>query len=85
MLFYSNRFAKRHNSPTLGNETELMVEAVGFKSLDELIDATVPKEIRRKVGWNYGCSHKGFTLYVCASGSFSTGRALESLVGHHSF
>jgi len=44
----SDGFAKRHNSPTLGNETELMVETVGFKSLDELIDATVPKEIRRK-------------------------------------
>ncbi|KAL5728799.1 glycine dehydrogenase (aminomethyl-transferring) [Ranunculus cassubicifolius] len=41
----SDTFARRHNSATLDEQT-LMAESIGFKSLDSLIDATVPKSIR---------------------------------------
>ena len=46
-------FERRHNSIT-PSELEDMLRVVGFKSLDALIDATVPADIRREVrapGW----------------------------------
>lgn len=42
----SDTFQRRHNSPTL-EEQKTMAEACGFESIDALIDATVPKSIRR--------------------------------------
>ena len=41
-------FERRHNSIT-PVELEQMLSVVGFKSLDALIDATVPANIRRQV------------------------------------
>ncbi|MEO8193911.1 MAG: aminomethyl-transferring glycine dehydrogenase [Gemmatimonadales bacterium] len=38
-------FVPRHIGPT-ANDIKKMVEAVGFRSLDELIDATIPEKIR---------------------------------------
>ena len=46
-------FVPRHNSTT-GAEIDAMVAATGFKSLDDLIDATVPAAIRRKDGMKMG-------------------------------
>jgi glycine dehydrogenase len=40
-------FERRHNSITPEEETE-MAKVCGFKSMDELIDATVPSNIRRE-------------------------------------
>ncbi|KAK9846586.1 hypothetical protein WJX81_007159 [Elliptochloris bilobata] len=42
----SDTFAPRHNSGTVTEVAE-MVAATGFESLDALVDATVPKAIRR--------------------------------------
>jgi len=42
----SDGFVRRHNSPMLGTETQEMCEAIGVKSIDELIDKTVPTAIR---------------------------------------
>ena len=42
----SCRFAPRHNSGTK-QEVDEMVKLTGFDTLDALIDATVPKAIRR--------------------------------------
>src|SRR6266849_9541399 len=41
----SSEFARRHIGPS-ENETAEMLRAVGFDSLDALVDATVPKNIR---------------------------------------
>ncbi|KAL8054381.1 hypothetical protein ABFX02_05G133800 [Erythranthe guttata] len=41
----SDTFPRRHNSATPEDQSK-MAEFVGFKTLDELIDATVPKSIR---------------------------------------
>jgi glycine dehydrogenase len=41
----TNNFIKRHNGPRQA-ETASMLEAIGVKSLDQLIDETVPKGIR---------------------------------------
>ena len=41
-------FERRHNSIPPAEMKE-MLQAIGFPSLDALIDATVPKNIRRKV------------------------------------
>ena len=43
----------RHNSSTTA-EIDAMVAATGFKSMDALIDATVPEAIRRKDGMLMG-------------------------------
>ncbi|XP_024367900.1 glycine dehydrogenase (decarboxylating) A, mitochondrial [Physcomitrium patens] len=42
----SDTFQRRHNSPTL-EEQKMMAQACGFDSMDAMIDATVPKSIRR--------------------------------------
>lgn len=54
------RFAHRHNSASEEDVAE-MVKVTGFGSLDELIDATVPKAIRRKELMDLGKYTKGFT------------------------
>jgi len=41
-------FERRHNSIT-PVELEQMLSVLGYKSLDALIDATVPADIRREV------------------------------------
>lgn len=38
-----------------------MVKTTGFASVDALIDATVPKAIRRTDGMNLGIYNEGFT------------------------
>ena len=45
LLWHSNSFPRRHNSASSA-DVESMVAACGFKSLDALIDATVPAAIR---------------------------------------
>ena len=40
-----NQFSERHIGPTQ-NEQELMLEKIGLSSFDELIDTTIPKNIR---------------------------------------
>ena len=54
------RFQPRHNSGTPAEIAE-MVKATGFASVDALIDATVPKAIRRKDGMDLGIYNEGFT------------------------
>jgi len=43
----TNNFIKRHNGPK-DNEVKEMLQAIGFNSLDELIENTVPSSIRKK-------------------------------------
>ncbi|MFZ4521017.1 MAG: aminomethyl-transferring glycine dehydrogenase, partial [Bacteroidales bacterium] len=43
----NNNFARRHNGP-FGDEINKMLEKIGVKSIDELIDQTVPSTIRMK-------------------------------------
>src|SRR5438046_600798 len=44
-LKHPDRFVRRHIGPDVAEQKE-MLETLGHKSLDELIDATVPKGIR---------------------------------------
>jgi glycine dehydrogenase len=43
----TNNFVCRHNGPT-GHETEQMLAKIGVKSLDQLMDETIPPAIRMK-------------------------------------
>lgn len=54
------RFAPRHNSASEADVKE-MVSVVGFNSLDELIDATVPEAIRRHDRMDLGKYTDGLT------------------------
>ena len=42
----TNNFTKRHNGPK-DNEVKEMLQTIGFNSLDELIENTVPGSIRK--------------------------------------
>lgn len=55
-----NRFSPRHNSVTPAEEAE-MIAALGFSSLDELIDATVPSSIRADKPLDLGEYSEGYT------------------------
>ncbi|WIA42495.1 hypothetical protein OEZ86_008483 [Tetradesmus obliquus] len=56
----SDNFVPRHNSTTLEEEAA-MVQATGFASMDALIDATVPKSIRRGDAMDMGIYSEGMT------------------------
>ena len=56
----THRFSPRHNSLTPAEEAE-MVAALGFGSLDELIDATVPASIRADKPLDLGEYSEGYT------------------------
>ena len=42
---HPDQFVRRHIGPNV-SETRAMLALLGFKNLDELIDAAVPKKIR---------------------------------------
>lgn len=56
----SCRFAFRHNSASEEDVAD-MVKVTGFGSINELVDATVPKAIRRKELMDMGKYTNGFT------------------------
>jgi glycine dehydrogenase len=45
LFAHPDQFVRRHNGPNF-QETAEMLDQVGFKSLDELVDSAVPKQIR---------------------------------------
>jgi len=57
----SDGFVRRHISPMMGNETQEMVDAVGFESMDALIDATVPTAIRKQDKMDMGKYNEPYT------------------------
>src|SRR5574343_877036 len=50
---YSTPFEQRHNGPS-NDDVRQMLEVIGVGSLDELIDKTVPTNIRMKDALNVG-------------------------------
>lgn len=54
------RFAFRHNSAS-EEEVAEMVKVTGFDSMEDLIEATVPKSIKRKELMDMGKYTEGFT------------------------
>ncbi len=50
---YSTPFEQRHNGPS-NDDVRQMLEVIGVSSLDELIDKTVPSNIRMKDGLSLG-------------------------------
>ena len=44
-LLHPDQFVRRHIGPDAKDATEMLAQ-IGFKNLDELIDAAVPKKIR---------------------------------------
>jgi glycine dehydrogenase len=59
-VLLSCSFVPRHNSTTPA-ELDAMVAVTGFSSMDALIDATVPKSIRRSDGMDMGQYTSGMT------------------------
>ncbi|XP_024517987.1 glycine dehydrogenase (decarboxylating), mitochondrial [Selaginella moellendorffii] len=56
----SDTFPRRHNGSS-AEEQKVMAEAVGFSSMDELVEATVPKPIKRGPMSLPGKFHEGLT------------------------
>jgi len=53
MIDVLNSFERRHNSATKADEAE-MAKYIGFDSMDALVDATVPTDIRRTTTMDMG-------------------------------
>jgi glycine dehydrogenase len=66
----TNNFIKRHNGPRQA-ETASMLETIGVKSLDQLIDETIPEGIRLKRPLNLpdGINEYAFLNHLKALGS----------------
>ena len=57
LLAHPDQFVRRHIGPDAKDETEMLAQ-LGFKNLDELIDAAVPKKIRLEKKLNLPAARK---------------------------
>ena len=71
-LKHSDKFVRRHIGPD-GNDAAKMLAQLGFKKLDELIDAAVPKNIRLQKKMNL----------PAARGEFEALAELENVAGEN--
>ncbi|MCV9389252.1 aminomethyl-transferring glycine dehydrogenase [Reichenbachiella ulvae] len=73
-------FQNRHNGPS-ENEIEQMLETVGADSLDQLIDQTVPANIRRKGKLNLPPALDEFSYFHAMKETASQNKVFKSFIG----
>jgi glycine dehydrogenase len=76
----NNNFARRHNGP-FGNEISRMLEKTGVKSLDQLIDQTVPASIRMKEPLNLPAGMNELQYLKHIKGIGAKNKLFKSLIG----
>ncbi|HTL39179.1 MAG TPA: aminomethyl-transferring glycine dehydrogenase [Kofleriaceae bacterium] len=80
VLAPSDTFARRHIGPQK-NETAEMLAALGYKSLDELADATVPQKIRLKAPLRLGPPLGEHELVEAMKNLASDNHVMRSFIG----
>jgi len=76
----TNNFARRHNGP-FGEEINQMLEKVGVKSLDQLIDETVPGTIRLKKDLDLPSGMNEYQYLKHIKSIASKNKLFKSLIG----
>jgi glycine dehydrogenase len=73
-------FSRRHIGPNLAEQQE-MLSQLGFKSIDALIDKTIPKTIQTKIGLHIGQGMDEFSLLKKIKGIASKNIVARSYIG----
>ncbi|MDP6033256.1 MAG: glycine dehydrogenase (aminomethyl-transferring), partial [Candidatus Marinimicrobia bacterium] len=73
-------FSRRHIGPT-SIEQEEMLAKLGFSSIEELIDKTIPRSIRTKSSLNVGPGSDEFSLLKKIKGVASKNIVARSYIG----
>ena len=73
-------FSRRHIGPNLGEQQE-MLSQLGLKSIDALIDKTIPKTIQTKIGLHIGQGLDEFSLLKKIKGIASKNIVARSYIG----
>jgi glycine dehydrogenase len=79
-LSHPDRFARRHIGPD-AKETGEMLTLLGFKKLDELIDAAVPKKIRLEKKLNLPAAQTEFEALAGLHGIAGENKVFRSFIG----
>jgi glycine dehydrogenase len=77
---HPDRFESRHNGPRT-QEVETMVLALGYGSLDELIDATVPENIRLRRGLRIDAARSEYEALADLKAIASKNKVFRSFIG----
>src|SRR5450432_2460012 len=79
-LKYPDQFVRRHIGPDAQNETEMLAQ-LGFKNLDELIDAAVPEKIRLVKPLNLPAAQSEFDALANIRRIASENKVFRSFIG----
>jgi len=79
-LFDSNSFVNRHNGSSASQQQQ-MLESLGFKNLEELLDKVVPQSIRRKDTMNIGKGLSEHESLAKLKAIASKNKILKSYIG----
>ncbi|RFZ93011.1 glycine dehydrogenase (aminomethyl-transferring) [Mucilaginibacter conchicola] len=77
---YQEKFQERHIAPNQG-DTEKMLKTIGVNSLDELIDQTVPAQIRLKNPLNLPAAKSEFDYLNTLKQTASKNKVFKSYIG----
>jgi glycine dehydrogenase len=79
-LKHPDQFVRRHIGPNASEETEMLTQ-LGFKNLDELIDAAVPKKIRFGKKLNLPAAQSEFDALAELEKISSENKVFRSFIG----
>jgi glycine dehydrogenase len=79
-LGYTDRFARRHIGPD-ADDVRHMLATLGYASLDDLIDATVPASIRLRQPLAVDAGHSEHTMLTRLQGMAEQNRVCRSYIG----
>jgi glycine dehydrogenase len=79
-VYQFEKFSARHNSPT-NEERKIMLETIGFSSIDELISKTVPKNIRLAEPLDIAPAVSEYKFLNDLKGIASQNKVLRSYIG----
>jgi glycine dehydrogenase len=77
---YQEKFQSRHIAPNQ-TDTEQMLKVIGVNSLDELIEQTIPKNIRLKVPLNLPAAKSEFDYLNSLKQTASKNKVFKSFIG----
>jgi glycine cleavage system P protein (glycine dehydrogenase) len=80
LLAHPDQFVRRHIGPDAKDETEMLAQ-LGFKNLEELIDAAVPKQIRLEKKLNLPAAQTEFDALAELKKISSENKVFRSFIG----
>ncbi|MCB0280348.1 MAG: aminomethyl-transferring glycine dehydrogenase, partial [Calditrichaeota bacterium] len=77
---YQNEFKSRHNGPR-PHEVDRMIQTIGVKSLDQLIDETIPADIRLKTEMKLPQPESEYQFLTTFKSTLAKNKVFKSFIG----